>query len=309
MTAHDLHTVLGASGGAGNAIARALSEAGLPTRTVSRSGAELPEGTDIVRADITNREDLMRAIDGSGVVYMAAQPAYHRWPQEFPAMLEEVIAACATIDARLIMVDNLYAYGPGHHRLTESTPRTATDTKGALRAAMYEQLMAAHERGEVRVAVGQASDYYGPRSDNSGVTALAVAPVGGSGALRWVGSLDAPHSVAYLPDIARAYVVLGTSPEADGRAWILPHGDAVTGREFLELVNSELDEPRRTATVSRFMLRVASPFHRISKETLGVSYQWTDPWIADDSQFQETFGPFATTPLETAVKESVEAYR
>lgn len=305
----DLHTVLGASGGAGNAIARALHDAALPTRAVSRSGSNLPAGIDIVQADITDTDDLTRAVAGSSVVYMAAQPAYHRWTEEFPAMLAGVIEACASIDARLIMVDNLYAYGPGHDRLTEATPHSATDKKGTLRAAMHSQLMTAHERGDLRVAIGQASDYYGPRSDNSGVTALAVAPVGQSGALRWIGSLDEPHSIAYLPDIARAYVVLGTSPEADGHTWILPHGDPVTGREFLDLVNDQLDDPRKTATVSTFMLRVASPFHKISKETIGVVYQWTSPWIADDSQFQATFGPFAPTPLETAVKESVDAYR
>ncbi len=305
----DLHTVLGASGGAGNAIARALLDAGIPTRAVSRSAAPLPEGIAVVEADITDPGELTNAIEGSSVVYMAAQPAYHRWPEEFPDMLEGVIAACASIDAKLVMVDNLYAYGPGHERLTPSTPHTASDTKGVLRRQMQERLMSTHAAGTLRVAIGQASDYYGPRSDNSSVTALAVAPVGGSGSLRWVGSLDMPHSVAYLPDIARAYVVLGTSDAANGAAWVLPHGEPVTGRQFIDLVNANLEEPRKAGRVSKLMLRVASPFHAISKETLGVAYQWTDPWIADDSAFQATFGPFTTTPLEVAVAASVDAYR
>lgn len=57
------------------------------------------------------------------------------------------------------------------------------------------------------------------------------------------------------------------------------------------------------------MLRLGAPFHKISKEILSVSYQWAEPWIADDSEFEQTFGPFVTTPLESAVKVSVEAYR
>ena len=38
MTTHDLHTVLGASGGAGTAITLALHESGHHVRAVSRSG-------------------------------------------------------------------------------------------------------------------------------------------------------------------------------------------------------------------------------------------------------------------------------
>lgn len=309
MTTHDLHTVLGASGGAGTAITLALHESGHHVRSVSRSGSGMPDGVDVVQADITDPAALASAIADSSVVYMAAQPAYHRWSDEFPAMLGQVITACGSVDAKLVMVDNLYAYGPGHDRLTEKTPHAATDDKGLVRSRMYEQLMAAHRDGTVRVAIGQASDYFGPHSDNSAITSLAIAPAAGTGALRWIGSLDTPHSVAYLPDIARAYVVLGTNPAADGRAWILPHGEAVTGRHFLELVNDQLDEQRKTSVVSKLMLRLAAPFHKITKETLSVSYQWTEPWIADDSEFEQTFGPFVTTPLESAVKESVEAYR
>ena len=49
------HVVLGATGGAGNAIAHALHAAGLSTRAVSRSGAsDVPEAIERLAADITN---------------------------------------------------------------------------------------------------------------------------------------------------------------------------------------------------------------------------------------------------------------
>lgn len=310
MTTTDLHVVLGASGGAGNAIARALLASGHRVRGVNRTGtSDLPTDAAMVAADITDRAALVSAVADASVVYLAAQPAYDRWPEEFPAMIERVIAVCSAIDAKLVMVDNLYAYGPGHARITESTPFDATDTKGRTRAAMIERLLDAHRRGEVRVAIGQASDYFGPSGPLSTITALAIDPVAGRGRLRWMGSLDTPHSVAYLPDVGRAYVTLGTDPEAEGRVWILPHGAPVTGSEFLDAVNATLDRPRPTAAVSRTMLRIAAPFHAISRESLGVLYQWTDPWIADSSAFEVTFGTFATTPLAEAVAATVAATR
>lgn len=304
-----LHVVLGASGGAGNAIARALHEAGHHVRAVNRSGvADVPDGIDQVAADIATPEGARRATNGADVVYMAAQPPYHRWPQEFPPMLATVIDAVPD-GARLVMVDNLYSHGPGASPMSEATPERATDAKGRVRQEMARTLLDTHRSGRIRVAIGRASDYVGPRADVSAITALAIEPVATGGTLRWTATLDAPHSVAYLPDIARAYVLLGTRDEADGRVWILPHAPAVTGRQFLDLVNAALPQPQKTGVISATMLRLASPFHRISRETLGILYQWSEPFVVDDTAFQTTFGPFAVTPLDEAVRTTVAAYR
>jgi nucleoside-diphosphate-sugar epimerase len=303
------HVVLGASGGAGHAITLALHDAGHVVRAVNRSGsADVPDGVQRVSADITTEEGARRAMAGADVVYMAAQPPYHRWPQEFPAMLDRVIAAVPD-GAKLVMADNLYSYGPAAGPMSESTPERAADAKGRVRREMAQHLLGVHRDGRIRVAIGRASDYFGPRAENSGITALAIEPVTTGKALRWVATLDAPHSAAYLPDIARAYVALGTREEADGAVWILPHAPAVTGGQFLALVNQCLPEPLRTGVVSPTMLRLAAPFHRISRETLGILHQWAQPFVVDDSAFRSTFGPFEVTPLDEAVRATVAAHR
>jgi len=35
---------------------------------------------------VIDREQLRRALEGAAVVYRCAQPAYTRWPQEFPEL-------------------------------------------------------------------------------------------------------------------------------------------------------------------------------------------------------------------------------
>lgn len=96
----ELHVVLGSTGGAGNAIARALHGAGLPTRAVNRSGrADLPEGIEPRAADLTDDGGARHAVQGAAVVYFAAQPPYHRWAQEFPPMLRRVLDAVAEVGA------------------------------------------------------------------------------------------------------------------------------------------------------------------------------------------------------------------
>ena len=231
MTVAAPHVVLGASGSAGQAITAALSLASIPAVAVNRAGnVPVPSGIATRAADLATRKGADQAVADAAVVYLAAQPPYHRWPEQFPAMLERVIDATAAIDAKLVMVDNAYGYGPDSSPMRESTPERATDRKGATRTTMRTMLLEAHRSGWLRVAIGRSSDYFGPGADNSAITALAITPVAKAGAaLKWMGSLDQPHSVAYLPDIGRAYVTLGTDDRSDGAIWHLPHPPARHG--------------------------------------------------------------------------------
>lgn len=309
MAKTELHVVLGATGGAGSAIVRALHADHRSVRAASRSGlGSLPEDVDVVAADLMTADDAKAACQAADVVYMAAQPAYHRWVEEFPPMIENVIAAVESSGAKLVMVDNLYAYGPSAGTMNEQTHEQAIDKKGMVRRHMTGKLFDAHKAGRIRVTIGRASDYFGPHADNSAITALAIEPGVEGKSIRWPGSLDTPHSVAYLPDIARAYTFLGTDDRADGKTWVLPHPDPVTGREFLDMVNAALPSPVKTGLISKTMLRLASPFHVMSREMLGISYQWTDSFVVDDSNFWSTFGPVDLTPVDEAVRHTVEWY-
>lgn len=304
-----LHVVLGASGGAGNAIVHALANRGHNVRAISRAGnAHVPKGVEIVSADITDGRGAATAVAGADVVYMAAQPPYYRWTEEFPAMLATVIDAVAAENARLIMVDNLYMYSPSSEPLTETSATDATTKKGKVRIQLGAMLDEAVASKGLAVTIGRASDYFGPGPNMSAITALAIAPGANGKSIKWMGKLDKRHSVAYLPDIATAYAILGESDQASG-TWILPHGPAPTGEEFLATVNRALPAPAKTGSISKSMLRMAAPFNKISRESLEIAYQWTDDFVVDDSKFQEAFGPFSTTPLDEAVRETITSYR
>ena len=298
-----LHTVLGATGGAGRAIAEELIAQGHRVRSVNRSGTPLP-GAESLAADVETAEGALAAVTGSDVVYLAAQPPYEKWVGRFPAMLRNVLKAVEQHDAKLVMVDNLYMYGPGSSPMTEATPMRAADKKGQVRIEMVEMLDDAIARG-VRVTSGRASDYFGPDSGNSAISTLAIEPARSGKSPKWMGRLDVAHSVAYLPDVARAYVILGTDDRADGHHWVLPHVATVTGQEFLDLVTETAGLPASKGRISKLMLTMAAPFHAISRESLGVYYQWDAPFVTDSSRFESTFGPFESTSLKTAVNDTM----
>lgn len=304
-----LHVVLGASGGAGRAICNALVERGHEVRGVARTTTNTP--SDVVQnlaADISAAKGAHDAVTGASVVYMAAQPAYTRWVSEFPPMLRSVIDAVGDEGARLVMVDNLYMYAPGVP-LVENSPEDNETRKGRVRVHMSRMLRDAHDAGRTRVTIGRASDYFGPRSGNSAITTLVTSPGAQGKPMRWLGRLDKRHSAAYLPDIARAYAMLGESEAAEGDTWILPHADAPTGAEFMAATNRTLPKSVKSGPITKPMLLIAAPFNKQSRETLELLYQWTQDFVVDDSKFRRHFGPFRDTPIDEAIAATITSAR
>ena len=170
---------------------------------------------------------------------------------------------------------------------------------------MAERLLAAHRSGTLQVAIGRSSDYYGPGGANSAVgDILFGAAVKGKRA-RWMGRMDLPHSLNYLPDVARALAILGARPEALGEVWHLPAAEPVTGRAFVELIAAALGRPVKVTATSRLALRLAGLFDPRARETTETLYQWEHPFVLDASKFQRAFGPLKPTPHPQAVATTV----
>ncbi len=83
---------------------------------------------------------------------------------EFSALQAGVLAAAEAQGARLVNMENVYMYGPtAGCPLTETGDYAAHTKMGKLRGQMATELLAAHRAGRVAVAIGRASDYFGPR--------------------------------------------------------------------------------------------------------------------------------------------------
>ena len=308
--AEGLQVVLGASGGTGRAIVDELARQGRRVRAVSRGAMrDLPPRVEDVNADLYDPADAARAVAGAAVVYHAAQPAYDKWDGNFERLNDTIADATASAGARLVFADNLYMYGPGGSPMTEATPQRATDRKGTLRLRLAAALLARHERGELEVVIGRSSDYFGPNGINTGPGERVFGAALQGKAASVVGNLDVPHSMSYLPDLARAMVVLGDRDEAAGRAWHLPVTDPLTVRGFLTLVYAATGTPLKIQLAGPLMLRALGLFVPALREIAVVQYQWSEPWISDWSAFEAAFGPFERTPLDEALAMTIAWWR
>jgi nucleoside-diphosphate-sugar epimerase len=303
------HVVLGAAGGTGSAVVRELAARGLRVRAVTRGGAaDAPEAVEQVAADVGSAEGARRACEGADVVYHCAQPPYTKWPELFPPMTQAVIDGAAATGAKLVFADNLYVYGPPDGPMTEETPQRAQGKKGRTRIAMAAAVMAAHADGRLRCTIGRSSDYYGARGTASTVGENLMKPVVRGKRARWLGSLDQPHTLNYLEDMARALVMLGERDAADGQAWHLPAADPLTGRQFLALAFEAAGQPPKIGVASRPMVRITGLFNPLVREVGETLYQFERPFVSDASKFQRAFGPFDPTPHREAIRRAVEWY-
>lgn len=302
----DLHVVLGAGGATGSAIVRELLARKLSVRAVTRR-ADVSFGADVesVPADLTDATQARAAVAGATVIYHAANPPYPRWVDVFPILNHNVIAGAAAAGARIVLADNLYMYGPDAGTMTEDTPQRASDRKGRLRRELAEELLAADRAGDVPVAIGRSSDYFGPGGLNSSLGERVFGAAVQGKRVPWLGSPDQPHSVAYLPDIARGLVTLGLAEESWGRVWHLPASGAPTGREFVAAISEAVGKPLKVLPNPRWMLRAVGLFSPMVREVAGVLYQWEAPFVSSDARFQSAFGPQPATPLDDAVRATV----
>jgi nucleoside-diphosphate-sugar epimerase len=303
--------VLGSGGGTGRAIVDELVRQGRRVRAVSRSGrvAGLAPSVEQIAADLYDVASATEAVAGASVVYHAAQPPYAEWVGNFERLNASVASAAGAAGARLVFTDNLYMYGPGGSPMTEATPQRATDRKGAQRIRLAADLLARHDRGEVEVAIGRSSDYFGPHGVNTGVGERAFGALLSGKAAAGVGSIDQPHSFSYLPDLARAMVVLGDRDEAAGRAWHLPVTEPITVRALVERAAGLAGVPPKVRVDGPLALRLAGLFVPMAREVGVVLYQWTEPFISDWSAFEAAFGPFKRTPLDEALAATVAWWR
>lgn len=304
-----LHVIFG-TGPVGRALMRELLGRGKTVRVVNRSGGgSFPAGVEHRTGDAADRQFAREASGGATVVYQCLAPPYHRWPELFPRMQAGVLSGATAAGAKLVAMENVYMYGSPYARpLTERRPMTATTRKGRVRTEMAEELLQAHRKGRVRVAIGRASDFFGPEVVDSAMGARVFRPALRGGAANVLGDPRLPHTYSYVPDIARGLATLGQRDEALGEVWHLPGPETVTTREFLTMVFSETGHPPAVRRAGRMTLRLLGFFKPEVRELVEMMYQFEEPFVVEHDKFVASFGDIST-PLVEAIRVTVEWYR
>ena len=304
----ELSVVLGA-GPVGRAVVDELVAADREVRVVTRSGsAQVPDGVDVVAADVMDEEGCSHACEGAGVVYGCVGLDCKGWPELWPRMMTGMLSGAEAVGARFVFMDNCYMYGPVDVPMTEDLPLTEYGKKPATRSKITRMWQAAHEAGRVEAAAVRASDFYGAGVSASALGELSVGRLAEGKSAQVVGDPDQPHSFTYVPDIARALVAVAEADDAMGQAWNVPNAPDRTLRQILELFAEAFDRELKVQVLPKFMLSVVGMFDANAREMKEMLYQFERPFHVDASKFADRFWSDAT-PFEVGVAAAAPSYK
>lgn len=303
------HVILG-KGPVGTTLTAQLVDQGHAVRVLSRSGGTSTQAVEHVAVDASDSAAFTAAARGADVLYNCANPPYDKWVEQWPPLAQALLTAAEATGAGLVIMGNLYPYGLVHGPMTEDLPLAAPGTKGQVRARMWQQALAAHEAGRVRVTEARASDFVGPGVVDGGYLGARVVPkvLKGKG-VRVIGATDQPHSWTAMADVARALATLGSDDRAWGRAWHVPTAPPVSQRDAVRgLCEAAGVDPVPVKVMPHLAIRATGLFVPFMREIEETRYQFTAPYVLDSSAFTETFGG-RPTPLQQTWDDTVAWWR
>lgn len=306
MTEPQLHVVFGA-GQIGPPLARKLRDAGHRVRIFRRSSGVV-DGIEVVAGDAMDAAFARSVTQGATAIYHCMNPTYSAqvWAEQLPRLAMSLIGAASANNARLVVLDNLYMFGPMHGAaMNEATPNAPASKKGEVRTRVAAQYFAAHAAGTARIVLGRAPDFFGPGGDQTNF-----------GSFFWEGALkrgkgqvlispDVPHAFAFTHDVAAGLAALGAaSDDVTGQWWMLPSQPAMTIRELVTHFSKALGRDIAVKRVPGLIRAILPVFMPPLREFPEMRYQWEAPYLVDDAKFRAKF-QFGPTPLPEAAAATV----
>jgi nucleoside-diphosphate-sugar epimerase len=305
-----MQTILGAGGAIGNELAKALPKYSKEIRLVSRNPKRVNETDELFKADITKSEDVIKAVEGSEIVYLTVGLPYNTnlWQITWPLIMKNVIEACRVNKAKLVFFDNIYMYDPTNlDPITEEHPINPSSKKGKVRADIAQMIWDAVRKDGIKALIARSSDFYGPSIKNTSVlTETVFKPLSKGKKASWMGSAKFRHSYTYTVDAGKATALLGNTSDAYGQVWHLPTApDPFTGKEWSEIIAKQLGVTPKYRVVNKFLVRIIGIFVPIMKEMVEMMYQYDRHYVFNSNKFEKRFD-FKPTPYLEGIKEIVQ---
>ena len=287
-----MQTILGSSGVIGRELAKALPQYTKELRLVSRNPQKVNDSDELVSANLLNAEEILKAVEGSEVVYLTAGIQYdiNIWRRDWPKIMKNVIEACKKNNSRLVFFDNVYSYGKVDGWMTEESPIKPDSKKGKVRAELNKTILNEVEQGKLKAIIAKAADFYGPDTPLSFVNIMVFENFKKGKKAQWMLDANKKHSFTYTPDAGKGTAILGNTDSAYNQVWHLPTNKKVlTGKEFIELAAKAMGVKPDYMVVKRWMLSLLGLFNKAIKENNEMLYQNDSDYLFDSTKFEKAF--------------------
>jgi nucleoside-diphosphate-sugar epimerase len=299
-------TILGANGIIATEIAKALPQYNTQIKLVSRHPEKVNDTDLLQSADLLDAAQTDAAVKGSDIVYLTAGLPYKAklWQQQWPLLMQNVIAACRNHNAKLVFFDNIYMYGAPEGVMTETHPFNATSGKGLARAQAARMLLEAVEKNGLTALIARAPEFYGPRNTISGVNSLVFDNIRKGKKAQWLVSDSRKRTFIYTPDAGRATALLANRQNTWNQSWHLPCAALhPTGKEFMTWVSEAAGRNIPYGVMPKWMVRLGGLFNPYAKEVVELLYQYDQDYIFSSDKFKTAFPNFEITPYKEGIGE------
>ncbi|WP_373050188.1 epimerase [Thalassovita aquimarina] len=277
--------ILGATGRFGTNAAQAFTAAGWNVRTFDRS-----------------RDNLATAARGVDVIVNGWNPPYHQWAKLVPGLHDQVRKAALTNDATVIIPGNVYVFGPdAPYCWKSSTRHLAQNPLGKIRIEMEQ----AYRRDEVRTIIVRSGDYLDTDASGNWFDMIMGKNLA-KGKFSYPGRTDIPHAWGYLPDVARAAVMLAEKRDQLARFEDVPFpGYTLTGEELVAAISKVTGRDIKLKKMVWWPMNFARPFMSMLNGIFEMRYLWNLPHRLDGERFSALLPEFRPTPVEDALAKAV----
>lgn len=300
--------VLGASGGMGYSIVKELSERGIDVIAFARGKEKLKklfgneEKVTIISGDVFDSESLKEAATGVDTIFQAMNIPYSEWEQNLPVVMNNILETAKHVNAKLVLVDNIYAYGrnPGH-LVSEDTQKKPHTKKGKIRL----QLETMVKQSNVPFLIAHFPDFYGPNAENTILNYTFEAVIKNKRSL-FVGNKKIAREYIFTPDGAKALVELALIDSAYGQNWNIPGSGVITGDEIEAILREHTGYSKKVGTVTKGMVKCLGLFDKNMREVVEMLYLTEDPVVLDGGKLEQTIQSIPRTHYQDGIKQTID---
>jgi nucleoside-diphosphate-sugar epimerase len=305
-------TILGSGGAIGFELAKALTGYTKDIRLVSRNPKKVNPDDELFPADLTDREDVFKAIAGSEIVYVTVGFEYNTkvWQNTWPPFISNVIDACVLHHAKLVFFDNIYAIGGDNVKLiTEESPISPCSKKGQVRAEVDQLILDAIRERKLDAIIARSPDFFSEVKATSMSMNLIYDNLTKGKKAQWLCDAKKVHNMGYTPDLATGTAMLGNTADAYNQIWNLPaDSERITGEGWVDLFAKEMNTSNKYQVLPSWFMKILGLFIPIMKELPEMNYQFDRDYYFDSSKFNKRFN-YTPTKNAIAVKQTIERLR
>lgn len=278
--------IAGASGLFGSHASAAFSDAGWEVRHYRR-------GTDMAQA----------AMGADVIVNALNPPNYHNWARLIPQITAQVLDAARKSGATILVPGNVYNFGTAAGPWGPNTAQNPQTRKGKVRV----QMEAAYRDSGLPVIILRGGDYLDAKGLAQGMKHSLAAL--SKGKITGFGASDVPRAYAYLPDMARAAVLLAEMRAELPRFADIPFAGVTFSiadmrRAFEQISGRGL----RLGKFPWVMMQLAAPFWEMARELLEMRYLYNLPHSLDPAPMARVLPDFKPLSLAEVMAVQAQAY-